>query len=64
MVSDLGEDPCEPGLWIDVDQLGRFDQSEGDCHGFAAALGACEHPVLPAYGNGLDGTLGCIVIQF
>lgn len=30
---------------------------------FAAALGACEHPVFPADGDRFDGPLGCVVIQ-
>ncbi len=63
MVGDLGEDPSEPGLRIDVVELGGFDENEGDCHGFAAALGACEHPVFPADGDGLDRAFGCVVVE-
>ena len=38
MISDLGEDPCEPGLGIDVVELCCFDQGEGDGHGFPATF--------------------------
>ena len=37
VVGDLGQDPCEPGLRIDVVALGGFDESEGDCHSFAVS---------------------------
>ncbi len=37
VVDDLDKDPSEPDLWIDVVQLGGFDESEGDCHGLSAA---------------------------
>ena len=36
VVGDLREDPCQPGLGIDVIEFGGFDQGEGDGHGFAA----------------------------
>ncbi len=55
MVCDLGQDPCEPGLRIGAVELGRFDQGEGDGHGFAVPLGTCEHPVFAANGHGFDG---------
>ncbi len=32
---DLAEAPCEPGLRVDIVELGRFDQGEGDHRGFA-----------------------------
>ena len=37
-VGDLAEDPCEPGLRIDVVQFGGFNQGIGDGHGFAATF--------------------------
>ena len=64
MVSDLGEDPSEPRLRMDVVEFCRFDQGLGDCHGFATAFGACEQPVFPTYGHRFDGALGGVVIQF
>ena len=38
VVGDLCEDTCEPSLRIDVVELCRFDEGEGDGYGFAAAL--------------------------
>lgn len=64
VVSDLGEHPCEPGLRIDVVELGGLNQGEGDSYGFAPALWTCEHPVFPTDGDGFDGALGCVVAQF
>ena len=40
VVCDLGEDPCAPGLGIDVFELGGFDQGIGDCCGITATPGA------------------------
>jgi hypothetical protein len=36
VIGDLGENPCEPGLGINVVELGGFDQGVGNGHGFAA----------------------------
>lgn len=58
MLGDLGKGPCEPGFRVDGVELGSFDQGKGNRHGFAAALGSCEHPVLPADGDGFDGAFG------
>lgn len=44
VVGDLTESPRELGLRIDFVQLGRFNQGEGDGHGFFAAFGASKHP--------------------
>lgn len=63
VVGDLAEHPCEPRLWVNVIQFGGFDQSEGDSHGFAAALGAREHPVLPVNGDRFDRAFGCVVVE-
>ena len=38
VVGDLIRGSSEPGLGIDVVQFCRFDEGEGDGHGFAAAL--------------------------
>jgi len=38
VVGDLGENPCEPSLRIDVVELCSFDEGEGDGHGFATAF--------------------------
>jgi hypothetical protein len=64
MVSDMGEDICQPGLGIDVVEFGGFHEGEDDGCGFAAALGAHEHVVFAANGDSAHGTLGCVVIQF
>ena len=52
MVGDLFQNPREPDLWIDLVQIGGFDQGECDGHGIAAALRACERPVFVAYMGG------------
>lgn len=38
VVCDTFQNPCEPCLWIDLVQLGGFNQGEGDSHGVSAAL--------------------------
>jgi hypothetical protein len=43
VVGDLRKDPCEPGLRVDVVQLGGLDEGEGDQYGFAAAFETGEH---------------------
>ncbi|WP_206540276.1 hypothetical protein [Leisingera sp. ANG-M1] len=50
MIRDLGEIPGEKILQLSAVHLGGFDRSIGDSHGFAAALGTCEHPVLAVDG--------------
>ena len=37
MISDFGENPCEPSLWIYAVEFGGFDQGIGDSRGLAAA---------------------------
>ncbi|MCP4317129.1 MAG: ComEC family competence protein [Hyphomicrobiales bacterium] len=64
VICDLSKDPCEPSLRIDAVELGGFDQGEGDCYGFAAALRTGKHPILTAKGNRHHGSLGGIVIEF
>ena len=64
MVGDLGEDPCEPGLRIDVVELSGLDKCEGDRHSFATTFWTRKHPVFPAEGDGFDGEFGLAVIQF
>ena len=36
-VGDVGEDICEPGLRIDIVELGGLDEGVGDRRGLAAA---------------------------
>lgn len=38
VVGDLGQNPCAPGLRIDVVELGGLDEGEGAGHCFAAAF--------------------------
>ena len=45
MIGDLGENPCEPCLWIDAIELGGFDQGECDGHGFATPLSGGIHTI-------------------
>ena len=51
MISDPGEHVGEPGLGIDVVELGRVEQRQHDRGALAAAIGAGEEPRLPAKGN-------------
>lgn len=62
VVSDLAENPCEPGLRIDFVQFCCLEEGEGYGHGFAAALGTGKHPVLSSDSHGFDGAFGCIAI--
>ena len=44
MVSDAGEDICQPSLGIDVVELGSFHEGVDNGCGFAAALGSAHGP--------------------
>ena len=51
VVGDFGEDPSEPGLWIDFVELGGFDQGVGYRGCFTSAFGAHEEIIFPAQGD-------------
>ena len=38
VVSDALQNPFEPCFWIDLVQLGSFNQGKGDSHGITAAM--------------------------
>lgn len=44
--SDAGEDVGEPGLWIDIVELGGDDERIEIGGTFSAAVGSCEQPRL------------------
>ena len=61
MLGDAGEDVGEPGLGIDVVELGGDDQAVDDGGTLAAAIGAGEQPRLAAEGDAAQGSLGGVV---
>ena len=61
-VGDVGEDIGEPGLRIDIVELGGLDEGVGDRRGLAAAGRADEEIVLSSDRQGSDGALRGIVI--
>ena len=61
MLGDAGEHVGEPGLRIDVVQLGGDDQAVHGGGTLAAAIGAGEQPRLPAESNAAQGPFGGIV---
>ena len=56
-VGDVGEDNGEPGLRIDIVELGGLDEGIGDRRGLAAAGRADEEIVLSSDRQGSDGAL-------
>ena len=64
MVSDAGEDICQPSLGIDVVELGSFHEGVDNGCGFAAALGAHEHVVFTADGDAAHGAFCGVVVEF
>lgn len=63
MISNAGEDVCEPGLRIDVIELCGDDQRVHDGGAFSAAVGAGEEPGFSAKGNAAQGAFCCVVRQ-
>ena len=61
VIGDPAEDVGEPSLWVDIVQLGGFDQRIGDRGRLAATLGTDKEVVLAPDGNGLHGALGRIM---
>ena len=51
MIGDAGEHIGQPGLRIDVVELGRVNQRQHGRGALAAAIGAGEEPRLSAKGN-------------
>ena len=46
MLGDAGKDVGEPGLWVDIIELGGDDEAIHDGCALATAIGACEQPRL------------------
>ena len=63
MFGDAGQDVGEPGLRIDVVDLGGDDQAVHGGGALAAAIGAAEQPGLSAQGDAAQRALGGIVGQ-
>ena len=63
MIGDAGEHVGEPGLRIDVVELGGLDQRVDRRGALAAAIGAGEQPVLAAQGDAAQRALGGVVGQ-
>ena len=62
MSCDTGEHVGEPGLRIDVVQLGRHDQRGHDRGAVGSAIGACEQPGFPPQRKATQGALGRIAV--
>ncbi len=62
VIVDAIEDVGEVGLRVEAVHLGRLGDGHG-ARGFATSVGACKEPVLPPDANGLQGTLGRIVVD-
>ena len=61
MVLQACQDVGEPGLRIDVVELGGFDQGVDGGGSLAALVGAGEGPVAAADGDAAQGPLGGVV---
>jgi hypothetical protein len=63
VIGDARQNVGEPGLGIDVVELGRVNQREYDRGTLAAAVGPREQPRLAAESNPAQLALGRIVAQ-
>lgn len=63
MISDACEDIGEPGLRIDIIELGGLDQRVDDGGTLPAAVGTAEQPRLAAERDAAERALGGIVRQ-
>ena len=61
MLGDAGEDVGEPGLWVDVVELGGDDEAIHHGCALATAVGACEQPRLSSERDTSQGSFGGIV---
>lgn len=61
MIGDAGEDIGEPGLRIDIVELGGLDEGVDDGGALAAAIGAAEQPCLAAKRDAAQRALGSVV---
>ena len=61
MIGDAGEDIGEPGLRIDIVELGGLDQGVDDSSTLPAAIGTAEQPRLTAEWDAAQGAFGGIV---
>ena len=63
VIGDAGEDVGEPGLRVDVVELGGDDQGVHEGGALTAAIGAGEEPGLAAEGDAAQRALGGVVGQ-
>src|SRR4029077_8842584 len=63
MVGDAGEDIGQPGLRIDVVELGGHDQAVQEGGALTASVGAGEQPSLPSESQAAQRPLGGIIGQ-
>ena len=63
MAGDTGEDVGQPGLGIDVVELGGDDEAVHEGGTVAATIGAGEQPGFPAKGDATQGSFGGIVAE-
>ena len=61
MVGQPGEDVGEPGLRVDVVELGGFDEGVDGGGALATVVGTGEGPVATADGDTAQGPLGGVV---
>ena len=61
MLGDALEHIGQPGLRVDVVELGRPDQGVDGGSALAAAIRATEQPCLPAEGDTAQGSFGRVV---
>jgi hypothetical protein len=64
MVSDAGEDICQPSLGIDVVELGSFHEGVDDGCEFAAAFRSDEHVIFATNGDAAHGAFCGVVVEF
>ena len=63
VIGDASQHVGEPGLGIDIVELGGLDQCQDECGALAAAIGAGEQPGLAAKRNPAQLALGRIIAQ-
>lgn len=63
MVSHAGEDVGEPGLWIDVVELGGDDHCVHEGSPVTAPVGSGEEPAFPAESQASERPLGGVVCE-
>lgn len=63
-VDNSGEDVSEVSLWVDIVELASLNERGDDCPMFSAAIRAGEESILAIEGNGTNGTLNDVGVDF